>query len=150
MVTITNSQRMDKLPRGISLKNPGNIRISAAPWLGKVTPSIDDEFETFEGMKYGVRAAARIFLEYSVSHGLSTIAQYINRWAPPEDANPTNAYADFVSADCSVDPNNQFNVQDAGNMAKLLASVFRFECGGSYVSDEDMKAGIEMAVSTIS
>jgi len=136
----------ETLPRGIRLSNPGNIRISAAPWLGKIVPSSDDQFEEFSNVKYGVRAAARIFLEYSLSHGLSTVAQYINRWAPPADANPTNAYANFVAADCGVDPNNQYNVQDSGNLAKLLASVFRFENGGDYVSGADIEAGVEMAI----
>lgn len=135
------------IPRGIRACNPGNVRISNIPWEGKVTPSIDSEFETFSSMEMGVRCAAKIFINYSKLDGLSTIAQYIDRWAPPSDSNPTNDYAEFVATACSVDPNNTFNVLDSGNLSNLLTAVFRFEQGVDYCTPEQIASGVEQALS---
>jgi hypothetical protein len=135
------------IPRGMQLNNPGNVRISSAPWLGKITPSTDPDFEEFDNVLHGIRAAAIIFSNYSVIDGLSTIAQYISRWAPQADSNPTGGYIQFVSQRCGCDSNNQLNVQNAGNLSKLLAAVFEFEQGSTdFVSPDQIAAGVALAL----
>lgn len=137
---------MAEIPRGMRLCNPGNVRLSDTPWIGKM-PSLDPDFETFDTIEHGVRCAAKIFLHYYKAYGLSTIAQYIQRWAPPSDSNPTNDYAEFVASACSIDPNNTFNVLDSGNLSNLLTAVFRFEQGGDYCTPEQITSGVEQALS---
>jgi hypothetical protein len=134
------------LPRGMKLKNPGNIRISNIPWEGKIVPSNDPDFETFQEIFYGIRAAAIIFCNYSRLDGLSSIAQFIGRWAPSSDANPTTSYTDFVATACGYDPNNSYNVLDPDLLARLLEAIFRFEQGSSCISAEQIQIGVEDAL----
>ena len=136
---------MVDLPRGIRACNPGNIRLCESSWQGEI-PGSDPDFVTFGDMTHGIRAAAKIFINYSKLDGLSTIAQYIDRWAPPSDSNPTSAYADYVATACAVDPNNIYNVEDSGNLAKLLDAVFQFENGGRYVTEAQITAGVDAAL----
>lgn len=137
------------IPRGMKINNPGNLRITKTPWVGKLTPSNDPEFETFWDVEHGIRAAAKIFCIYHLSHKLSTIAQFISRWAPPEDSNPTSAYIEFVARACAVDQNNQFNILDAGNLARMLKAVFRFEQGNDFCTDEQIEIGVREALTSL-
>ena len=46
------------MTRGYRNNNPLNIRIDKKnPWLGRVIPNTDGEFEQFTSMAYGYRAA---------------------------------------------------------------------------------------------
>lgn len=140
---------MTDLPRGIRLHNPGNVRISNTPWVGKIKPSSDPAFEEFKNVEYGIRCAGKIFCIYHLSHGLSTIAQFITRWAPAADSNPTHKYVDFVSSACGVDSNNIYNILDPENLKRMLKAVFHFEQGGEYVTDEQIAAGVQEALTSL-
>lgn len=139
---------MEPMTRGMKINNPGNVRISNTPWVGKVKSS-DPAFEEFDNVEHGIRAAAKIFCIYHLSHKLSTIAQFISRWAPPEDSNPTSAYIEFVARACAIDPNNQYNVLDAGNLARMLKAVFRFEQGNDFCTDEQIETGVREALTSL-
>ena len=77
--------------------NPGNIRKSTDLFNGEVRPSQDKEFKQFRDMDYGFRAMWSVLKSYYYRHGLYSIQEIINRWAPLKDRNPTEAYIDFVA-----------------------------------------------------
>lgn len=130
---------MFHLPRGMLLHNPFNIRKTATNWRGEVQ-SPDKDFEQFQTLEDGIHAGLKIIVNYSKLHGLSTIAQYIQRWAP-ENENPTSAYTDFVAQRCGVDRNHQYNVLDAGLLCELAFAIIEFEQGSDqFVSREQISA----------
>ena len=81
-------------PRGIRNNNPGNIRNSdATDWKGEIAAGAkkDDAFEEFKDMAHGYRALIRLLQNYRRKHGLQTVADFINRWAPRTENN-TSGY----------------------------------------------------------
>ena len=110
-------------------------------------PSADPEFETFSNLQYGVRCAAIIFRNYRQSDGLQSIQDYIARWAPSADNNPTSGYAQFVADACGCIPSDPYDVTDGGKLSDLLSAVFTFENGpGDWVSEADLAAGVAAAL----
>ena len=85
------------IPRGYRNNNPLNIRISNSNWLGKVSPNTDGAFEQFSDIKYGYRAAIKTLRSYYYKHGLRTVRDILNRWAPPSDSNNTDRYIGILS-----------------------------------------------------
>jgi hypothetical protein len=81
--------------RGIRNNNPGNLRKTGIPWLGKVVPGTDASFEQFKTMPYGIRA---MLLDIIGKHkrGLNTIQELISVWAPPVE-NDTSGYINSVA-----------------------------------------------------
>lgn len=81
-----------QLPRGIRNNNPGNIR-HGANWLGLNTngQDIDSSFCVFTAPVYGIRALAKVLINYKRIHGLNTVRQIVSRYAPPNE-NQTTAY----------------------------------------------------------
>lgn len=87
------------LPRGIRNNNPLNIRRSSQKWRGKKDATTDKEFEQFESLELGIRAAyvcIRTYCKRMNSLCITpTIARIIERWAPPAENN-TTAYVTAV------------------------------------------------------
>ena len=86
------------MSRGLSNRNPGNIRQSAVRYKGEVRPSRDPAFKQFESMPWGYRAIFVLLDTYRIRHGLDTIRGMISRWAPPSE-NRTEAYIRAVADD---------------------------------------------------
>lgn len=82
------------LARGLRNNNPGNIRISAANWQGKIAPNTDGAFEQFDTPENGIRAIAKILKKYS-ARGVNTIDKIIRTWAPANENN-SDAYVAAV------------------------------------------------------
>ena len=97
-------------------------------------------------MQDGVRAAAKIFINYYKDHGLRTLAEIIARWAPPSDHNPTDSYAKFVSDACGVHPDDQIDVLDPEFLSDLVAAVCEFEDGGQWVDSATIQAAVNEAL----
>ena len=55
------------MSRGLSNRNPGNIRQSAVRYKGEVRPSRDPAFKQFESMPWGYRAIF-VLLDLSLIH----------------------------------------------------------------------------------
>jgi len=83
-------------PRGIRNNNPGNIRRSDDQWRGLAADQTDADFFRFAEPRFGIRAMARILQVYQEHHGLRTIREIINRWAPSVE-NPTGDYVTAVA-----------------------------------------------------
>ncbi|MHC1788290.1 hypothetical protein [Solidesulfovibrio sp.] len=126
--------------RGIRNQNPGNIRHSPDKWLGEV-PGNDKSFKTFSDPVYGIRALAKLLLNYERKYGLNTISGIISRWAPTVENN-TAAYIDAVAKACGVDP---FQVIDvAAYLPALVPAIIAHENGSQPYTDEQISQAIAM------
>lgn len=129
------------IPRGYRNNNPLNIRISNAGWLGKVSPNTDGSFEQFSDIKYGYRAAIKTLRSYYYIHGLRTIRQIVNRWAPAGDGNDPTSYANNVAQRAGIPADQQITF-DQDTITKIVYGMTISECGQSpYLSMADIQAG---------
>ena len=87
--------------RGLRNNNPGNIRLSRTVWQGEIRPSRDRSFCQFRTMAYGYRALIKLLQNYRRNNGCRTIADFINRWAPPVENN-TSGYISRVCREMQV------------------------------------------------
>jgi hypothetical protein len=135
-----------KTPRGIRNNNPGNIRYNKAnpiKWLGLDTPPSDGAFCRFVYAKYGIRALAKLLLNYQDKYGLDTIRKIINRYAPDIE-NDTEAYVKYVSNDMGIGADVVISVYTPSIMEKLIKAIIKFENGIQPYSDEQICEGIRL------
>jgi len=116
-------------PKGYSFNNPLNIEKTSDRWRGQLIPHEDDRFARFESPEYGIRAAAKLMQTYWSKYGIDTIAELVNRWAPPSDNNPTANYIAFVSAKTGRDPDVPYDVFSYADMLGIIRAMARFELG---------------------
>jgi hypothetical protein len=132
--------------RGLRNKNPGNVE-KGSSWVG-LSPdqSGDSRFAVFTEMKYGVRAALKIFRTYQTQHGLKSVAQMVSRWAPPSENN-TSAYIDAVAKRVGVSPTVPLNLNDPTIARDFLRAIFRHENGiaAEAIPADVIDAGIKLA-----
>lgn len=131
-----------KQPRGIRNNNPGNIR-HGDQWMGLASRQPDPSFCLFIKPEYGIRAMARVLINYQRRHGLSTIRGIIHRWAPPKE-NDTAAYVDHVAGFVGVGPDEEIEV--AKILPRLIPVIIEHENGQMPYSDEQIATGIQMAM----
>lgn len=120
------------LPRGIRNNNPLNIR-KGNNWLGERHPQTDKEFEEFESMQMGIRAAFKLLRNYmSGANGKRkpcvTIEDIVSRWAP-EVENATRAYIQFVSDNTDIHPRQVISFTDRTAMCNIVRAMAYVECG---------------------
>lgn len=140
-------------PRGIRNNNPGNIRWGD-DWKGLVEQSkrTDKSFCQFYDIKYGIRALARILLNYRTrpgmpgvgNNGIDTVREVISRWAPPNENN-TEAYIQSVAKACGVTPEATLDMDDRGLMLKMVKAIISHENGVQPYTDAVLMAGINLA-----
>lgn len=128
-------------PRGLRNNNPGNIRITKDKWQGLRPVQEDKEFFQFTGMKWGYRALIRTLQNYRRRHGCQTIADFINRWAPPSENN-TGGYISRVCKEMQVPNSFVPDVDDKATMCSFAAAISQVENGVSAVM-KDVEAGWE-------
>jgi hypothetical protein len=114
--------------RGVRNNNPGNIRIGV-PWDGRKLPNTDGSFDQFTTPQYGIRALMKLLLAYQDYHGLKTVAQIINRWAPTNE-NDTSAYVHSVATSLDVQPNDCIDLHKRVTLIDLAAAIIKVECAG--------------------
>lgn len=117
-----------KLPRGIRNNNPGNIRLSTNNvWQGEVEGS-DDTFVTFMTPYHGLRAMAKLLLNYQRIYGLRTIRAIVARWAPSNE-NHTDAYVQHVALSMNVSADKPIDVTDEDTLLELMKAIIKVENG---------------------
>lgn len=138
------------MTRGLSLSNPGNIRISDQHWLGKLTPSRDPDFETFDSIEHGIRAVAMLVLSYYFEHGLNTITGIISRYAPPSENN-TASYIMSVCDRTGFDADAPLDLERQDELFAIVSAICDHEQGSAIeaVSADQFKTGISLALSTL-
>ena len=133
-------------PRGIRNRNPGNIEYNGIQWDGLAAYTSDTRFCVFETMEYGVRALAKVLLTYQRKHGLSTVRQMIERWAPPSE-NDTESYVWHVAGVVGVTPDEPMDLASEGFLFRLARAIVDHENGFDpdgkpWVSDATIRAGL--------
>lgn len=131
-----------KLPRGIRNNNPLNIRHGNV-WLGEVSQPNDPEFEQFNTMEYGLRAAFIILRRYIRRYGHNTIRSIISTWAPNTENN-TAAYIERVAEQVKIDADKPLRYEDSETMFRLVAAMCQVECGQK-VDEAKIKKAYTMA-----
>lgn len=130
------------LPRGLRNCNPGNIRITKDKWQGLREKQEDGSFFQFTEMKWGYRALIRTLQNYRYRHGCQTIADFINRWAPPHENN-TAGYISRVCREMQVPTAYVPDVNDKVAMCTFAAAISQVENGVPAVM-EDVYKGWEL------
>lgn len=119
---------MAQSPRGLRNNNPLNIRKSPARWIGKITPGRDREFEQFDTLEHGVRAAVVIIRTYITRYQVNTPAAIISRWAPSSENN-TQAYIDYVTKNALLSPHQPLALSQTLAIGRLVWAMACYECG---------------------
>lgn len=139
------SQQPTKPTRGERLKNPGNIRHSASPWIGRAKVQADAEFVTFTDPVYGIRALAKVLLTYYRVHKRKTVRQIVERWAPSHE-NPTNSYARFVAGKMRVREDETLDLTKPAVLERLVKAIIAFENGRNIYPDDLVRDGVQRAL----
>lgn len=139
-----------RLPRGIRLANPGNIR-HGDKWQGLASVQPDRDFCSFRTPVWGIRALARTLITYQDKHLIHTIEAAIWRWAPPSE-NDTAAYIRHVCQLTGMTSRQQLNLQSYAHLRPLLEAIIRHENGkgplrtmNSWYSAEVIDEGLRLA-----
>lgn len=113
--------------------NPLNIRLSNNAWLGKLHKSADLQFEQFDTLEHGIRAAYIIFRTYINKHGLIYLPEFISRFAPASE-NQTTAYIQAVTDIAQIGLRERLRFERRGQMARLAYAMIIVECGRNWVT----------------
>lgn len=140
---------MTTLPRGIRNNNPGNIRWGSN-WNGldEEGKKKDKEFCVFVGPTFGIRALARLLMNYHRIYGINTIRGIINRYSPSNENN-TEAYINHVSKLMGIDADEKINVYDENVIRPLVKAIIQHENGVMPYSDEVINEGLSFAGITV-
>lgn len=123
------------MSRGLRNRNPGNIRRSGSRFRGEVVPSRDASFKEFETMAWGYRAMFVLLDGYRRRHALSTIRQFITRYAPPSE-NFTDGYIRFVARTAGIDADTPLDTRSPRDMIPLVCAMSEIENGVKAVTQE--------------
>lgn len=124
-------------PRGIRNNNPGNIEDGPFARSLPGYAGSDGRFARFNTMQDGISAGGRLLDSYA-SRGFVTPAQVINRWAPPSDGNPTQAYAQYVARRLGIGVNDPI---PANRRAEAFQAINDFENGNRSASNGQPSSG---------
>lgn len=117
-------------PRNKRNNNPGNIEDGP---FAKGLPGYagtDGRFAKFTSPEAGAGAQVALLGSYG-KRGIDTVEEIINRWAPPSDNNPTEAYVKFVSAKIGVKPGQKLDMADPATLSDIAGAIKQFEGSGS-------------------
>lgn len=131
------------VPRGIRNNNPGNIRKTSQAWRGEIEGD-DEAFETFRTPEHGIRALARILLNYQRKRGLRTVGDIISRWAPPSE-NDTDAYEAAVAVSLGVRVDDRLDLENLVTLRQLVKAVIYHENGRQPYPDKLIDDSVALA-----
>lgn len=112
--------------------NPLNIRYNPANnWVGQTGEY--KGFCVFKSESYGIRAAYKLLFN-CIKNGHNTLADIIERWAPPTE-NDTKKYLRFVCEDVIIDPSEPLGystIHDYWTIIIILRAMATMESGQRY------------------
>lgn len=117
--------------RGVRNNNPGNIRKSDDKWQGLADEQTDPAFFVFASEVYGVRALARLLINYQDRQGLRSIERIIGRYAPSNE-NDTEAYIATVSARSGLARDARLDLHSHAHLRPLIEAMIWVECRHAY------------------
>ena len=128
--------------------NPGNIR-PGQNFKGEVGEN--GGFSVFSDMSYGIRAWLIVYHSYIVKDGVKTLAEFVDRWAPPGDNNPNNAnYVAAIAAATGLSANDAVPT-DQDTVTEFFKAQVNFESANeeSNITDDDIQAGFNLFTKSI-
>lgn len=135
--------------RDIRNNNPGNLRKNSQDkWQGLSKDQTDPAFFVFDTMVYGLRALALTLIAYQDRNGCETIADFIRRFAPPADSNPTTIYADNVAAAVGCSTQAKIDVHQYEFLRPMIEGIITQESGSPWmqaVTAAQLDKGLLMA-----
>lgn len=118
------------LPRGIRNNNPGNVEHSPSnKWLGLADNPSDGRYCRFDNPRYGIRAFVLLLLKYQTEYRLKTISAMLNRYAPRQDNNATDAYIEHVAKAAGVTGKTPVSIRDFRTAKAIVTAIIDFENG---------------------
>jgi len=135
------------MSRGLRNNNPGNIRQSAVRYQGEVIPSGDPAFKQFKTIVWGYRAMFMLLYTYQKRHGLNTVQNIIQRYAPPLE-NDTETYLKAVCNWAGIPAERVLNTLDGTLMIPIACAMSRVENGVEAIQN-DVEAGWKLFSQTI-
>lgn len=118
------------LPRGIRNNNPGNVEHSPSnKWLGLADNPSDGRYCRFVHPRYGIRAFVLLLLKYQTEYRLKTISAMLNRYAPRQDNNATDAYIEHVAKAAGVTGKTPVSIRDFRTAKAIVTAIIEFENG---------------------
>jgi hypothetical protein len=107
---------------------------------------MDGPFVIFPDTTWGLRALAKDLIN-NINEGYDTISSLIAKFAPPSE-NDTDSYIAAVSADTTIDQDDQLGT-DQDTITSLMRAIVNHELGDAdsqqYVPDADIATGYAMA-----
>ena len=119
----------EKLPRGLRNNNPLNLRITATPWQGKITPNTDGSFEQFKTLELGIRAAMVNIRTLIKRDRCERLPLLIGKWAPNSDGNNERAYCEAVAKKANIDTGERLMYANKNQICRLVWAMAFVECG---------------------
>lgn len=117
-----------KTPQGILNNNLTNIKKNMlSAWMGE-EPNPKSNFCRFVSRKFGYRATFLILHSYINKHGLRTLKDCIERWAPPTE-NHTYLYLRFVSNKSGYPEMVTVDLSDEDMMCRIVQAMVQMEVG---------------------
>ena len=127
--------------RGDRNNNPGNIEYGAFTRRRGATGT-DGRFATFATPEQGINALSDLLGVYQRRHGLTTVRQMINRWAPPGE-NDTGSYARRVAREMGVNPDDPVDLEaNPEQRAAMVQAIIRHENGYDPYGAEYIQASL--------
>lgn len=148
---------MSGIPRGVRNCNPGNIDYNPAnKWQGQLgleTGVSKPRFARFSDPKFGIRALAKLLLNYRTKagtpgvggSGIDTPIEFISRWAPSNENN-TKAYAQAVATRLGIKMDEHIDITNPATLRSVVISIIKHENGTQPYSDQLIDEAIEMAL----
>lgn len=130
--------------RGIKNCNPGNIRKSKDKWQGLAERQADPAFFVFTAPVWGIRAIARILINYQDDHDLDTPKKIVDRWAPSTENNSA-AYCDDVCRRSGWKPDSKIDMQSYADCRKMVEAIIHHENGKQPYSEMEIDEGLRLA-----
>lgn len=136
-----------RITRGERNNNPGNIDRTAERWQGMAADQSDDyRFVVFSNPVWGIRALAKLVMNYQKKYQLNTVREIINRWAPPVE-NDTGAYTQAVARRVGVDLDDPIDTLDPKTLRSLVIAIITHENGRCVYTSAVIDEGIARALS---
>ncbi|WP_219063860.1 structural protein P5 [Pseudomonas sp. UMAB-08] len=144
------------IARGLRNNNPGNIDYNPRnDWQGQLPPdpAIEKRFARFDSPENGIRALAKLLINYRGKDGMpgiglkgiDTVRETINRWAPSVE-NDTEAYIKAVSVAAGVLPNEQIDIRDRRILLGVVTAIIKHENGSMPYTPAVVSEGVRRAL----
>jgi len=135
---------MQKKPRGIRNNNPGNIRRTSTKWDGMRAVQRDASFIEFIAPEYGIRALAKVIMNYQKRYGINTIRGVVSRWAPSSENN-TKAYIASVAAQAGISADAPLDLTRRAALLPIVEAIIKHENGQQPYDISLMNKSLDMA-----